>query len=203
MNFSRVLKKNSYVHGAYIVVIVEHSRAHELYFEFVISFLTLGNISLISISLTTGNCEVFVCMVEQFLKRIFNGLTLSMEFISRVRLYFWYFRRTSENIKNQTRLLSDINSILNVKSIEIPGYFIYFCVWTCLFRLLDTACNPWRGVTTVCYFSQCEKHVSCFHSVKITASENITFIQWTKSGIICNKYIYNMTKGTLNDYQRL
>ena len=36
-------------------------------------------------------------------------------------------------------LTIEINSIFNVKSIEIFVYYIFFIFWTCFFQILDTA----------------------------------------------------------------
>ena len=59
-------------------------------------------------------------------------------------------------------------------TISFVLHSFYFCL------ILDTECNTWRDA---CYI----------HNVKITACEDITFIQWIKSGIYdwtWNKIVY-------------
>ena len=38
-------------------------------------------------------------------------------------------------------LTSEINSIFNVKNIEVSVYYILFSFYTCFFQILDNACN--------------------------------------------------------------
>ena len=94
------------------------------------------------------------------MQRIFNGLTLNMEFIARVRPEFFLFSRlwgTSENIRLSC-LSSEMNSIFIVKPLNV-----LFITFSLVFQILhtSTACKTWRDVTIVCNFHT-------FHTVKIT-----------------------------------
>ena len=50
-------------------------------------------------------------------------------------------------------LSSEINSILNVKSIQFTVYYIFFGFWTRFFQIEDTVCNARRDPTIACYSS--------------------------------------------------
>ena len=82
-------------------------------------------------------------------------------------------RIKSEDMKKSCLNTSD--SILNIKNVEFSVYYIFFGFLTCFFQILDTACNTRR--------SWHHNSLLYSHSVKLTACEDITFIQWIKPGI--------------------
>ena len=87
------------------------------------------------------------CRVYRGYVPVCNGMTLNMEFISRVRQDFWYFRSTLENI---LKILSHVwkqNSYLTSK----PLHFL-FIIFLCVLNIFYTACNTWRDVNIACYF---------------------------------------------------
>ena len=79
-----------------------------------------------------------------------NGLTLNMEFISRVGQNFFFIIFTTAkhwwkywNIPSQERNKFNIYH----QTIEFPAYYIFFGFWTCFCQVLGAACNTWRDVT--------------------------------------------------------
>ena len=87
-----------------------------------------------------------------------------MELIARMR--------SKSNTMKNTYLTSEINSIFNIKNNKFSIYCISFAFTACFFQILDTTYNTWFHNTWY------------FHSAKISAYEEIGFIQWIQPSIL-------------------
>ena len=125
------------------------------------------------------------CPVWSITIKIYRRYWISITRQDSFYFIFSWKQRTNENIK---KILSHSwNNEFHIQHLKHTVFwllhFLCFKCNVCLFQILDNACNTWCDVTIV-YFHTVNFCEFChFHNVKITACEDMTFIQWIKPSI--------------------